>query len=198
MIIRKFILGSIVFAAVAAPQCHAAKLPKSALIFGKVEIGRTTFRDIQKWYGGGKAVKQDPSEEAPVGVCFLINGQIKTRVVFESGSAGAWKRITGVRLTKASPGDVCPVWRGDGFANGVLLGQDRRTVEAKLGIKAMHKSDSLHYVEESRRPATPAERAWLLKNFPSEAPQFDVTIAVDANFKHEKLTEFYLTKTDTF
>lgn len=88
------------------------------------EVGKSTLSDVLRLLGESHVFKEDGADESPGSICYAsaLSGD-NTTMIFTSGSAGAWKTISQIRLVSRRLGRDCarsPLVRRSMTTSGLL------------------------------------------------------------------------------
>lgn len=178
----------------------AEYLPDKTFSIGKIEVGKTTFDEIKKNYGGTESFRISKDDGADEYICYVQQHEkLKQYVVFETGEMGGYKQVIGFRLAANKPKNSCVRAPNDmptETGNGVSIGQpyEKFIKSFPISFKSSKKS-TLTYENISQREATADELVYLRKVFPNEKEtRFDVTVTINAQFKNKNLVDYRVRK----
>lgn len=167
-------------------------------------VGVTTLEEVQKTYGMVEPSRVSREEEADVTICYVHSSpKGKSFLVFESGIMGGYIDITGFRISTIRPSSACVVTKIDVGAlttgNGVRLGQSLEDFKKTVPVEFMHHGSELAYEAVGQRAATQEELKGLHARWPNEKQDhFDVTTNIKAEFRDNRLIDFYIHKIESY
>ena len=184
-------------------QACSAAISDEVFAFDGVKIGVTTLAEVQARYGKTKMVRTAKEDGAPVAGCYYF-AEAKQRmfIIFESGALGGWDRVTALRISTKPMGNDC-VSTKDNVAitpgHGVRLGQNVKEFKQKVDVVFKRTGNTLGYIGESKRAATAEEMKRMQAVFPGEKQiEFDVVVIIKAKFDANRLTDYRVSKTESF
>lgn len=190
--------------ALCASVSLAAEVPSQTFSINNATVGITTLAEVQKSYGKAATSRVSREDEADVTICYASSSpKGKSFLVFESGSMGGFKRITGFRISYLRPGRNCVSTKINVSAlttgNGVLLGQSLADFKKAIPVEFKRRGSELIYEGDGRRAATQEELKRLRAKWPdAKQDYFDVTTTLKAKFKDNRLIDFYIHKIESY
>jgi hypothetical protein len=179
-------------------------VPKETFSFDDLKIGSATFDDVQDKYGQTTIIKSGKEDESAIQICYVhTSPKGKTFIVFESGPLGGFKRITSIHMSTRYSRKNCSSTQIDlsslSWGNGVQLGQSRKDFLKKFNVNFKCVGTELVYESASKREATKEELDKLRANWPTEKQTFfDVIIEIKARFNNNHLSDYYLSKIESY
>ena len=170
-------------------------------------LEKNTLTDVQNKLGTSNTGGCSEDVEASKMICYVSEGPGKTRVFFESGSAGGWSRLDGFKVVSGDFALTCRLtckatttFAGDVQTDGGLkLGLNQRELVALLGPPSKVKGDRLIFQWQSERSMTKAEvdKATKTSKTPIASPHWDVQDTIDVLLSESKVVEFEIHHTVT-
>lgn len=204
---KLYLLTSIIFSSAMILYANisiATEIPREIFSVGEVIIGVTTIGELQSRYGQSVSYRVGKEDESDIEVCYSSqSSKDESFIVFESGVMGNFKEITGFRLSAMHPRNHCLSTNLNikqmTTGNGVHLGLSSKQFVEKFPFKFRHRKSELSYESVSQRPATEAELKKIRATWPDAKQDFfDVTITIKANFKEDRLVDFYVHKIESY
>lgn len=186
------------------PIGSAENLPNEMFRIGKIELGKTTFGEIEKNHGNAKSFRTSKDDGADEYICYIQkHGKSKQYIVFETGEMGGYKQVIGFRISTNKPHISCNIATNElstETGNGVSIGQSYEKFVKRFSINFKDiKKSRLTYENISQREATTEELVHLRKVFPNEKEtRFDVTVTINAQFKQNNLIDYYVRKIESY
>jgi len=206
--VKKFSLCFLANALVAMVLCAsvslAAEVPPQIFSINNATVGITTLDEVRKAYGMAEPSRVSREDEADVTICYVhSSSKGKSFLIFESGVMGGFKQVTGFRISTLHPSGNCVSTKIDVRAlatgNGVRLGQSLEDFKKAVPGEFQHHGSELIYEAVSQRVATQEELKRLRTNWPNEKQDyFDVTTTIKANFRDNRLIDFYVHKIESY
>lgn len=186
------------------PLSYAGDSVHETYTFGSVEIGKTTFVEIQNKYGKSISFKSGATDESNKMICYTnLPGRKAVYIVFEFGPMGGFNRTTGIRIASGKGNKKCSLTNIDlskiKSKNGVHLFQERKDFlrKSKVSFKAVGATLTFH--GESKRDASAVELKQLRKNWPNEKQAyFDIATTVKAIFNDGRLVDYYVSIIESY
>jgi hypothetical protein len=157
-----------------------------------LEVGKSTFSDVQRLLGEGHVFKEDGTDESPQSLCYVsaLSGD-STALIFTSGSAGAWKTISQIRLVSRRPSRECarsPLVSRSITTSGLLrLGMTRQAVRRLMGVPFKSDGNSYSYRHTSVRKVRKNGRTLYV----------DVVAGVNLHSSADSVDEIEIYETET-
>jgi len=179
-------------------------VPPGVFSVNHITIGMTTLDEVQKIYGTVEPSRVGPGDSADIAICYRAPSSTgRVFIIFESGDMGAFKEITGFRLSAERGSERCVSTAMDGGAlatkNGIRLGQSLDAFQKAIPVSFKRRGPILEYEGVSRRAATADELKRLRAAWPNQKRyHVDVTIDIRAAFRAKRLVDFYVHKVESY
>jgi hypothetical protein len=180
--------------------------PQSSLSFAAnlkimgFELGKSTLADVEAKLGKSPVKKCSHDEETSKEVCYVSARDDQTRVVFEAGFSGGWKRLDGYKVMGGGSVERCyrecprstEVTSEAQAESGLKLGLGREQLIALLGAPMHVQGNNLNFQQQSRQTMTrkQAEAAGRTFKSPAIDSYYDVQDSVDVTLAGSKVVEF--------
>jgi hypothetical protein len=185
-------------------SCAQSKeIPESAFRVGEVQLLQTTLDDVQKQFGTSN-LSRGKSEDSLIEICYVHKLKGKNAfVVFETGPMGGFRRVTGFRLSVIDPKKDCAETNVDllslSTADGISLNLSKREFLKKMPILFNQQGSNLNYEMQSKREASKEELEKMRTMWPKETQTFfDVVTSINATFDKGRLTNYYISKIESY
>lgn len=182
----------------------AAELPPQIYSINNAIIGVTTLNEVRSMYGIAEGLRIGKEDEADMTFCYMHPSQQgESYLIFESSVMGAFKVITGFRISILPQSGGCISTKTDigtlATCNGVWLGQRLEEFKKSFPVQFKYDDSKLTYEAVNQRAATEEELKRLRTNWPNEKRDyFDVTTIIEAKFRDNKLIDYYVHKIESY